>query len=177
MIHAMDHGGHTLDAFDGFLPAFYSQLGFKETGRTKFNRDYAPSAWDYSKHGEPDIVFMSRDKGVPIDADSIRQRIIRKPWDQHVKTGRYFDDWDSAKAHSRGERTTGTYDPGDRGERSQEDVETDPGQRPSSGVPLDIAGHGYEQSLSRSSPLADITKTAYAKTADVKHNASPILGY
>ena len=42
--HAVEHhGGRTLDAYDGFLPKYYRQFGFHETGRTKFNPEYAPS--------------------------------------------------------------------------------------------------------------------------------------
>jgi hypothetical protein len=55
---AIANGGTTLDCFDGFLPSYYKSLGFEEVSRVKFDRQYAPSTWDYAKAGEPDVVFM-----------------------------------------------------------------------------------------------------------------------
>ena len=55
---AIKQGGKTLDCFAGFLPAFYSKFGFEEYKRVKFDRRYAPKGWDYTSHGEPDIVYM-----------------------------------------------------------------------------------------------------------------------
>ena len=37
VVHAIEQGGKTLDAYDGFLPEYYRQFGFQETGRMKFN--------------------------------------------------------------------------------------------------------------------------------------------
>jgi hypothetical protein len=57
----------TLDAFDERsrtgnhnLPDLYAKHGFQETGRMKFDAQYAPPEWDEAKHGRPDVVFMAR---------------------------------------------------------------------------------------------------------------------
>lgn len=57
----------TLDAFDEQsrsgnvnLPKLYAKHGFQETGRMKFDPQYAPPEWDEAKHGRPDVVFMHR---------------------------------------------------------------------------------------------------------------------
>ena len=55
---AIDRGAVSLDAFDGFLPDYYRQFGFQETGRVPFDPQYAPPNWDYQKYGTPDVVFM-----------------------------------------------------------------------------------------------------------------------
>jgi hypothetical protein len=47
-----------LDAFDPFLPRYYHQFGFQETGRAKFDPALAPANWNYKKDGTPDVVFM-----------------------------------------------------------------------------------------------------------------------
>jgi len=66
---AVEQGAETLDAYDinGFLPNLYQNIGFRPTGRIKFNREYAPEGWPYDKAGEPDIVFMTRDPNRPVD--------------------------------------------------------------------------------------------------------------
>lgn len=58
MQKALDNGGTKLDCFDGFLPNLYGKLGFVETGRAKFDPEYAPEDWNYERDGTPDIVFM-----------------------------------------------------------------------------------------------------------------------
>lgn len=78
---ALSQGAKTLDAFDGFLPDFYRQHGFVETGRIKFNREYAPPGWSYAKDGEPDVVFMAY-------RPDLKGKV--------GKSQRYFDDWDEA---------------------------------------------------------------------------------
>lgn len=57
---AMQRGGKTLDCYDGFLPAYYSNFGFSETERLTFDPQYAPKNWDYEKYDNPDVVFMKR---------------------------------------------------------------------------------------------------------------------
>ncbi|MGW1040022.1 hypothetical protein [Streptomyces sp. NPDC002547] len=44
----LHQGASKLDCFDGFLPGYYEQFGFKETERAP---NWTP--------GEPDVVFMS----------------------------------------------------------------------------------------------------------------------
>lgn len=73
MLHAIEHGATTLDAFDvnGFLPTRYGRFGFKEIGRDKFDPQYysepgqldaVKSAWKTQgwKEGDPypDVVYM-----------------------------------------------------------------------------------------------------------------------
>jgi len=56
--HALRNGARTLCCFDGFLPELYTRYGFMETRREPWNNAYAPTAWDYTKHGRPDVVWM-----------------------------------------------------------------------------------------------------------------------
>ena len=100
--HAIDLGGKTLDAFDGYLPGLYSQLGMVETGRVKFNPDYAPEGWNLERDDSPDVVFM-RFAGWP---GGDRQGAIARAknpaaWRAHEQSARYYDDWDEAKKASR----------------------------------------------------------------------------
>lgn len=53
-----------LDAFDKVVPV-YEKLGFKETGRLKFDPQYAPPNWR-PEFGTPDIVFMRRAAAVAV---------------------------------------------------------------------------------------------------------------
>lgn len=101
MLSAIGHGGKTLDCFDGYLPKFYTQFGFTEVGRMKFNRDYAPPGWDYEKYGEPDVVFMSLTKRG--DENAIRSRVSgpKEQWEKHSASSQYYSDWDLAKSDSR----------------------------------------------------------------------------
>lgn len=55
---AIKNGATKLNTFDGFLPEYYKQFGFKEVKRIKWNDKYAPKNWDYEKFGRPDIVYM-----------------------------------------------------------------------------------------------------------------------
>lgn len=57
---ALRRGVRRLDCFDGFLPGFYSRLGFAERGRAAWDEHYAPGSWDYGRYGRPDVVFMER---------------------------------------------------------------------------------------------------------------------
>lgn len=51
-------GQITLDCFDG-LGRVYARHGFVETGRVKFDWEYAPAGWTKDM-GEPDVVFMAK---------------------------------------------------------------------------------------------------------------------
>ena len=55
---AISRGGNKLNCFDGFLPEFYSDLGFQESGRISWDDQYAPAGWNYEKFGRPDVVTM-----------------------------------------------------------------------------------------------------------------------
>lgn len=102
VLEAMDRGGQTLDCFDGFLQFFYTQFGFVETGRVKFNREYAPKKWDYEKDDTPDVVFMVLGKDVD-DEETIRKRTNgpKAGWSKGDISDKYYDDWDKAKLDSR----------------------------------------------------------------------------
>jgi hypothetical protein len=105
LFDAIENGGRTLDAYDGYLPKLYSQFGFKETGRLRFNRDYAPEGWDYERYGEPDVVFM-RWGGYPGGREATERRLeVPSDW-LSSKQARYYEDYDSAKrsqrVHARG---------------------------------------------------------------------------
>jgi hypothetical protein len=39
-------GGRMLDGFENFLPDYYAQFGFQETGRAKFDSAQAPANWN-----------------------------------------------------------------------------------------------------------------------------------
>jgi len=117
MFTAIKAGGRTLDAFDGFLPDYYAQFGFVETGRIKFNREFAPDQWDFGKYGEPDVVFMHW-KGFPDNVKVIKDRVsTREGWIGRGKTDKIFDNFDTAKAESRR-----VASPGSSGEKSGQGV-------------------------------------------------------
>lgn len=102
LLHAIRSGGRTLDCYDGYLPGFYAQFGFVETGRMRFKREYAPDGWDFERYGEPDVVFMAW-KGFDGDERAVRQRARGGPggWRVHQRSTKYYEDWDEAKADSR----------------------------------------------------------------------------
>jgi hypothetical protein len=100
---AIDLGGNTLDCYDDYLPNLYAQMGFVETGRMKFDREYAPKDWNYEADGEPDVVFMARIGYAAGKSEAVaRAKGDRKKWKSHEKSTVYYDDWDKAKADSRG---------------------------------------------------------------------------
>ena len=106
VLQAIRNGGKTLDCFDGYLPGLYAQLGFVETGRMKFNREYAPEGWDFEKYGEPDVVFMGLPKGGLSREQELefrrRAKGDKSAWIAPAKSDAYYDDWDKAKSDSRG---------------------------------------------------------------------------
>lgn len=106
LAEGIDAGGYTLDCYDDFLPDLYSQMGFVETGRMKFDREYAPKDWDYENKGEPDVVFMAwkgYDGGRAASIARAKDK-TKQSWKDHEKSSKYYDgkDWDQAKADSRG---------------------------------------------------------------------------
>jgi hypothetical protein len=80
---AIAQGARTLDAFDGFLPDYYAESGFREVARNPWNDEYAPANWNYERDGRPDVVHMAY-----------------RPDQPYEKTAVYTDDWDEAKALS-----------------------------------------------------------------------------
>ena len=101
--HAIEqHGGRTLDAYDGFLPKYYRQFGFHETGRTKFNPEYAPK-WDTAKHGTPDVVHMGwggHPEGGPAASVTRAKNRDQTKWIPNERSTHYDDDFDAQKARS-----------------------------------------------------------------------------
>lgn len=55
---AIKNGANKLNCYDGFLPEYYKQFGFKEIERVVWNNLYAPKNWDYDKLDRPDVIFM-----------------------------------------------------------------------------------------------------------------------
>ncbi len=99
VVAAIENGGRTLDAYDGFLPEFYRQFGFVETGRMSFNPDFAPDGWT---GGTPDVVFMAW-QGYP-DANAeaaINRASSRANWIANEQTANRATDFDAAKQQSR----------------------------------------------------------------------------
>jgi len=76
---AIQQGATTLDAYDGFLPSLYGDLGFVETGRMRFDPKYAPEGMP--EGATPDVIFMAHGA---------------TPQPKPV----YYDDWDKGKAAS-----------------------------------------------------------------------------
>jgi len=100
--HAITQGGTHLDAYDPYLPEFYRQFGFKETGRMKFNRDYAPPKWDFENDDDPDIAFMGWE-GYPEGGReaAIARARHKLPKLLNERASNYSDEWDQQKAASR----------------------------------------------------------------------------
>lgn len=96
MAQAIDHGGRVLDAFDGFLVKNYARMGFVETGRMPFNRDFAPKGWDYAKQGTPDVVFMAW-KGYPGGRTAAVNRAAGRGRIDIAKTATTYDSWQAGK--------------------------------------------------------------------------------
>jgi len=97
MLMGISQGADKLDAFDPFLPKYYHQFGFRETGRVPFNDEYAPEGWDYA-NGRPDVVLMTWDGFHNGESpDDVRARVggPKTEWiaQPHART---FDDWDQA---------------------------------------------------------------------------------
>lgn len=103
VVHAIEqHGGKTLDAYDDFLPSYYKQFGFHETGRMKFNPAFNPK-WDTVKRGTPDVVFMGHGgepEGGYAAAVARAKDKTKANWIPHEQSTHYDDDWDAQKARS-----------------------------------------------------------------------------
>ena len=101
VVEAIRRGGRTLDAYAPYLPEFYHQLGFEETGRMKFNPAFAHN-WDATQ-GQPDVVFMAW-KGYGEGGEQAALARAKGPhdqWNANVQSGRIEDDYDAAKQRSR----------------------------------------------------------------------------
>ena len=58
MRHALKQGARTLDCFDGYLPRYYGQFGFREYKREAWNPAFQPPGWNETRDGKPDCVYM-----------------------------------------------------------------------------------------------------------------------
>lgn len=94
VVHAVEQGARTLDAYDGFLPGYYARFGFREVVRQKFVDEFAPESWDFEKLGRPDVVHMAFQGG---DRATLRERIGSFG---HEPTMDYTEDWDEAKSRA-----------------------------------------------------------------------------
>jgi HK97 family phage portal protein len=97
VLTAIESGAQTLDCYDNFLPARYAQVGYIATAKIKWNDDYAPPDWDYTK-GRPDVIIMSYQGG---PRDTIRERVGSFPMYEPLPDDRYADDFDAAKRTAR----------------------------------------------------------------------------
>lgn len=98
LLQLMRDGGRTADCFDGYLPGLYANFGLVETGRMKFNREYAPAGWNYDRDGEPDVVFLAKARDVG-DDNAIRERVYgdKGRWTPQIRSTKYYEDYDQAK--------------------------------------------------------------------------------
>ena len=98
VIRAVNEGALTLDAYDGFLPQYYSRAGWVEVARNRFVDEFAPPGWDYERLGRPDIVHMAYTGG---DRASIINRYGSFPHKKANDIFNYTEDFDAAKQLAR----------------------------------------------------------------------------
>jgi len=55
---AIKEGATRVNTFDGFLPEYYKQFGFKETSRAEWDDARAPKNWNYEENNRPEVVYM-----------------------------------------------------------------------------------------------------------------------
>lgn len=142
MVEALREGGKTLDCYDGFLPMYYRQFGFEETGRMKFNAEFA-HGWDTAKQGTPDVVFMAWHGFPNGDADAAIERATsRKDWIENTESKSYGTDWDRVKEYSRTEAVQGGAETG-QAPREAQGKKADPaGNKPGPGAGPRAGGAG-----------------------------------
>ena len=92
LLTAIENGGEKLDNFNGELSRMYAEHGFIPVSRCAFNREFAPSDWNYSEFGEPDIIFW-RHNGE--SAETVASKIGSYPVYDFSKLP-LFPDYDSA---------------------------------------------------------------------------------
>jgi len=59
MQSAINNGGCYLDHFDGFLSNLYSNMGFVEYNRDKYDPHYDPNGEFKSKYGQSDVIYRA----------------------------------------------------------------------------------------------------------------------
>lgn len=92
LLTAIENGGVKLDNFHGELSRIYTAHGFIPVARCTFNREFAPSDWDYAEFKEPDIIFW-RHNGE--SAETVASKIGSYPVYDFSKLP-LFSDYDSA---------------------------------------------------------------------------------
>ena len=92
LLTAIENGGNKLDNFHGELSQKYAAYGFIPVSRCAFNREFAPSDWNYAEFGEPDIIFW-RHNGE--SAETVASKIGNYPEYDFSKIP-LFPDYDSA---------------------------------------------------------------------------------
>lgn len=91
LLEMIADGGKTADAYDGYLPELYANFGLFESGRMKFNPEYAPPGWNFEKDDSPDVIFLALTGKVGrADADKTK-------WVPIVPTTNYYDDYELAQ--------------------------------------------------------------------------------
>ena len=92
----------TGDCYDGYLNDLYHHIGFRESGRMRFSKEYAPEGWDYDKYGEPDVVFLALTE--PMNEEEVMRLVAtdRDDWSV-IMSKKYFkgEHWNEAKIESR----------------------------------------------------------------------------
>ena len=92
LLTAIENGGVKLDNFDGWLSRMYAGHGFIPVSRCAFNREFAPSDWDYAEFKEPDIIFWMHNGE---SAETVASKIGSYPEYDFSKIP-LFPDYDSA---------------------------------------------------------------------------------
>lgn len=150
---AIENGGEKLDNFNGELSRMYADHGFIPVARCAFNREFAPSDWNYAEFKEPDIIFW-RHNGE--SAETVASKIGSYPVYDFGKLP-LFADYDSAmqyrdeqieraKASQSGEKpnssgggnTNGeTGSSGSSGNHQNQAINKEVGQDPDGNTPRD----------------------------------------
>mgnify|MGYP001428731850 CR=1 FL=1 len=104
LLTAVANGGDHLDCYmtvgksSTSLVKMYTELGFEPVAWSPFNREYAPTNWDYARYGEPDVVMMVHDS---TDVDTVAQNITHyHSWTaDEIHALPEFSDYDEAKTY------------------------------------------------------------------------------
>ena len=91
-------GARYADAYDTFLPEYYSKFGFKPYKRIKFNPEYAEAGWENTiLKSKPDIVVLYWDGG---SRENIGKNYGKFP-EYNKSDGEYTDDYEGAIKEAR----------------------------------------------------------------------------
>ena len=91
-------GARYADAYDTFLPEYYSKFGFKPYKRIKFNPEYAEAGWENTiLKSQPDIVVLYWDGG---SRENIGKNYGKFP-EYNKSDGEYTDDYEGAIKEAR----------------------------------------------------------------------------